>query len=112
LSSNYPLLAINYNCAINNKKMRKVRAYILVEGRVQGVFFRATARDVANELGIGGWVRNRWDGKVEITVEGEEKVVKKMVDWCYQGPPGAVVTQVKVEWQPYQGEFNRFSIRY
>jgi len=92
--------------------MRKVRAYILVEGRVQGVFFRATARDVANKLAIVGWVRNRWDGKVEITVEGEEESVKKMVDWCYQGPPGAIVTKVKVEWQPYQGEFNRFSIRY
>ena len=92
--------------------MRKVRAYILVEGRVQGVFFRATARDVASNLVLGGWVRNRWDGKVEILGEGKEKEVKKMVDWCYQGPPGAVVIQAKVEWQSYQEEFNSFSIRY
>ncbi|NQS90229.1 acylphosphatase [Patescibacteria group bacterium] len=92
--------------------MRKVRAYVLVEGRVQGVFFRATARDVASNLGLGGWVRNRWDGKVEIVAEGREEEVKKMVDWCYQGPPGAVVTRAKVKWQSYQEEFNRFSIRY
>ncbi len=92
--------------------MRKVRAHVLVEGRVQGVFFRATARDVASNLGLGGWVRNRWDGKVEIVAEGKEEEVKKMVDWCYQGPPGAVVTQAKVKWQSYQEEFNRFSIRY
>jgi len=52
-------------------KMAERRVYILVEGKVQGVFFRATARDVARSLGVKGWVRNRWDRKVELVIEGD-----------------------------------------
>ncbi|RLE13968.1 acylphosphatase [Candidatus Aerophobetes bacterium] len=92
--------------------MGKKRVYILVEGRVQGVFFRATARDVARSLKVKGWVRNRWDGKVEMVVEGEEDAVNRMISWCHKGPPGAVVTGVKVERQDFKEEFDDFSIRY
>ena len=83
-----------------------------MEGKVQGVFFRATARDAARSSGVKGWIRNRWDGKVELTVEGEEEAVDKMVEWCHRGPPGALVATVEVEPQPFKGEFNSFSIRY
>jgi len=80
--------------------------------RVQGVFFRATARDVARRLGVKGWVRNRWDGKVELILEGNEDAVNKMVDWCHQGPPGALVTRVEVKPRSFKGEFDSFTIRY
>jgi len=92
--------------------MEQVRAHIIVDGRVQGVFFRATARDVARRLGVTGWVKNRWDGKVELVVEGEKKAVEKMLRWCHKGPSGAVVTNVDVKWEPFKGEFGSFSIRY
>lgn len=79
---------------------------------MQGVFFRATARDIARSLGIGGWVRNRPDGKVELVVEGDEEKVEKMITWCRKGPPGALVTDIKVKEEPFKGEFKDFAIRY
>ena len=69
---------------------------LVVEGRVQGVFFRVTARDLARSLGVTGWVKNRWDRKVELLLEGEEKAVDEMVLWCRKGPSGAVVTNVRM----------------
>jgi len=92
--------------------MKQKRVYILVRGRVQGVFFRATARDIARRLGVKGWVRNRWDGKVEMVLEGEEGAVNKMIDWCHQGPRGALVTGVEVKPEIFKGEFENFTIRY
>ena len=92
--------------------MKKVRVHLLIKGRVQGVFFRATLRDLALRLGINGWVRNLWGSGVEATLEGEEKQVKEMIDWSHQGPPGARVDEVEVDWEKHQGEFKSFSIRY
>lgn len=92
--------------------MSQKRVYLLIEGRVQGVFFRTTARDVARRLGVKGWIRNRWDGKVELILEGDEDRVNKMIDWCHQGPPGALVSGVEIKPQPFKGEFNSFTIRY
>lgn len=92
--------------------MEKKRARIVISGRVQGVFFRASAYDQALYYGIKGWVRNRPDGKVEILAEGEAKNLDAFIQWCYQGPPAARVTDVQVFWEPYQGEFDRFNIRY
>ncbi len=92
--------------------MASVRKRLIVEGYVQGVFFRATTQDKARELRISGWARNRWDGSVEVVAEGEESRVAELVRWCHKGPPGASVTRVQVEEEPYQGEFDGFSIRY
>jgi acylphosphatase len=76
-----------------------VRVRVVVSGRVQGVFFRASCSDEARRRGVGGWVRNLPDGRVEAAFEGEEPQVAAMVDWCRHGPPGArvdaVVTQVE-----------------
>ncbi|MCD6083507.1 acylphosphatase [Candidatus Aerophobetes bacterium] len=92
--------------------MSKVRAYVLISGRVQGVFFRSSAREQAYRLRVNGWIRNRWDGQVEAVFEGEEEDVLKMIEWCHKGPPGALVEDVKVRWEEYKGEFNTFFIRY
>lgn len=92
--------------------MAKARRRLIVEGYVQGVFFRASTQDKARELQVSGWVRNRWDGTVEVLAEGEESRVTQLIAWCQEGPPGARVTGVRVEEEAYQGEFGGFAIRY
>jgi len=94
-----------------NKDGKKVRVHLLISGRVQGVAFRYYTQDIAQSLGIKGWVRNCWDGKVEIVMEGEEDRVKELIDWCYQGPGSAIVEKVDVEWEEYREEFITFGIR-
>ena len=94
-----------------NKDGKKVRAHLLISGIVQGVAFRYYTQDITKSLGVKGWVRNCWDGKVEIVVEGEEGKVKKLINWCYQGPGSAIVEKIDIEWEKYRGEFNSFGIR-
>lgn len=89
-----------------------VRAHLVIRGRVQGVWFRASTRDRARELGVTGWVRNRPDGSVEVVAEGGRERMQRLITWCHQGPEGALVTDVEVEWQAYRGEFREFSVRY
>ena len=92
--------------------MAEIRRHLIVEGYVQGVFFRASTQEKAEELQVSGWVRNRWDGTVEILAEGEQGRVAELIRWCQKGPPGAGVTQVQVEEEPYTGEFKGFRIVY
>ncbi|HEX68351.1 acylphosphatase [Candidatus Calescamantes bacterium] len=89
-----------------------VRAHLIISGIVQGVFFRSSMKRMADILKVKGWVKNRWDGKVEAVVEGEEEAVKKLIEWAHKGPPYARVDKVEVEWEDYTGEFDNFSIRY
>ena len=89
-----------------------IRAHVLIEGRVQGVFFRAETRTVARQYDLTGWVKNRYDGSVETVFEGEEENVEKAVQWCHKGPPHALVTNVTVTREPYAGEFKSFAISY
>jgi len=90
----------------------KVRANILVSGRVQGVFFRSETQDEAIRRGVTGWVRNLPDGRVEAVLEGEKENVEKVIDFCKRGPPGAKVIKVDVDWQNFTGEFKNFTIKY
>jgi len=92
--------------------MPDIQAHVIVSGRVQGVFFRSGTEDMANELGLKGWVRNLPDGRVEAVFEGDEKKVRKMVEWCRKGPRFANVTGVEVEFKKVDGEFNDFKIQY
>ncbi|MDD5452120.1 MAG: acylphosphatase [Desulfovibrionales bacterium] len=89
-----------------------VRAHVIINGRVQGVFFRYSTQEEATRLGLKGWVKNRHDGQVEAVFEGDEPTVEKMLKWCHQGPPHAVVNKVDVNWEDYKGESDRFDIRY
>ncbi len=75
------------------------RAHVLVRGRVQGVFFRATCAERARSLGISGWVRNLPDGRVEAIFQGAEERVRSMVRWCHEGPPHAAVGEVRLVWE-------------
>jgi acylphosphatase len=76
----------------------RTRAHVLVSGRVQSVYFRATTRDEARETGVDGWVRNRSDGRVEAVFEGAEEAVESMVAFCREGSPAASVDDVEVEY--------------
>jgi acylphosphatase len=88
------------------------RAHVIVQGRVQGVYYRAAARDQARRLNLSGWARNCPDGSVELVVEGEKRRIEQLIAWCHQGPPAAVVTQVEVEWQTATGEFEGFFVKH
>jgi len=85
------------------------RAQVIVRGSVQGVFFRAEARDRARSLSLGGWVRNVPDGTVEAVFEGDDDRVESVVEWCRRGPQGAHVDDVEVTWLEPEGE-QSFSI--
>lgn len=90
----------------------KMRCHIFVSGRVQGVFFRATTEQMANLLGVKGWVRNTKDGKVELIVEGEKEKLEELIKWLRRGPILARVDNLEIDWQEYKGEFEEFKIRY
>jgi acylphosphatase len=92
--------------------MMKKRLHVTVSGRVQGVFFRASAREAAFERGLRGWVRNLPDGRVEALFEGPEGKLSEMLEWCRQGPPGALPESVEASWEEFQGEFRDFRITY
>jgi acylphosphatase len=70
---------------------------IIVRGKVQGVFFRASAKEVAFRMGVYGFVRNELDGSVFIAAEAESSVLDQFVEWCYRGPDQAKVTAVEVQ---------------
>jgi len=92
--------------------MVKIRFQVYISGIVQGVFFRANMRKKAIELGLRGFVRNLDDGCVYAVVEGEETSVRRLVEWCKEGPSGAMVKDVKVKSEEYRGEFQSFKIVY
>ena len=88
------------------------RVRVVIEGRVQGVFFRASTRDEARARGLTGWVRNLPDGRVAALFEGDRRMVENMLAWCRQGPPYSYVAHVEVEWQPALGDMTDFRIVY
>ena len=80
------------------------RIRVIVDGRVQGVFFRARTREMAISLGVTGWVRNLPDGRVEAVFEGAEGAVDNAVGWVSHGPERAVVTSVEAFAEQPEGE--------
>jgi len=81
-----------------------VRYRVVVSGRVQGVWYRESCRRVAQELGVGGWVRNNADGTVEAVIEGGSAPVDALLDWMRAGPPHAVVVGFEHHEEPPVGE--------
>jgi acylphosphatase len=78
----------------DHRPMRRVRVHL--SGRVQGVFFRASCAERAEELGLAGWIRNVAGGGVEAVFEGTESAVEQMVGWCREGPPLARVDRFDI----------------
>ncbi len=89
-----------------------IRRHVIISGRVQGVCFRAFARDEARKLGVKGWVRNLPDGNVESVVEGDPSAVDQMIKWFHQGPPYGTVTKVSVWDEPIKEHYTDFEILY
>lgn len=88
-----------------------VRVRVIVEGRVQGVFYRDSCCREARRLGVRGSVRNRADRSVEVVAEGPRDRVDQLLDWCRHGPPSAVVSKVSVTDEPPRAE-REFRIDY
>jgi acylphosphatase len=84
--------------------------FIRVTGKVQGVYYRASARQAAEELQLTGWIKNTRDGSVEAAVSGSPDAIEQFVAWCRKGPSGARVTQVVSEPMPEQ-MFESFEVR-
>jgi acylphosphatase len=89
---------------------KSVRAHVFISGRVQGVGFRWNTQTMAQRLGLTGWVRNLWDGRVEAVFEGPETIVGQAVQWCHHGQRPASVEDVKVNYETHRGEFNHFRV--
>ena len=83
-----------------------------IRGRVQGVFYRASARHEAERLGLAGWVRNCPDGAVELVAQGPRPLCEELLRYCYEGPPGARVDEIEVTWGEASSEYSRFDVRY
>jgi len=88
-----------------------VRKKVLIQGVVQGVFFRASTQSRAKELGLVGWVKNKPNGSVEAIFEGTADRVEDMIKWCRQGPSEANVTDVKITPEAVTSKCNGFEIR-
>jgi acylphosphatase len=86
--------------------------HAIVQGRVQGVYFRAFAARRATELGLTGYARNLADGTVEVWAEGEREQLKRLIGHLESGPPAARVQKVVTEWSEYTGEYKGFNVKY
>ncbi|MBW2306897.1 MAG: acylphosphatase [Deltaproteobacteria bacterium] len=89
----------------------RVRAHVVISGRVQGVFFRAETQAMAIQRGLSGWVRNLPDGRVEAVFEGEKDAVDRAIAWCRHGPRHARVDDTDVRWEEEISECQGFKVR-
>lgn len=92
--------------------MEKVRAKLLLDGRVQGVSFRYYTQRRAAELGLTGFVRNLSDGRVEAVFEGDKASIEAMLTWCQTGSPSARVDSIAVRYEEADGRFSGFNVRH
>ncbi len=92
---------------------RKRRVRVFISGKVQGVFFRASTRDEALRIGgITGWVRNLWDGRVEVLAEGDESQIDRLLEWLAKGPPAARVDHLETARETPKNDLSEFRVRY
>jgi len=87
-------------------------ARVIVSGRVQGVFFRASTRDAATRHFVRGFVRNLPGRQVEAVLQGDRAAVENVIAFLREGPPGAVVTDIAVEWRDSTASYEGFHVRY
>ena len=92
--------------------MVQKRIHIFVTGRVQGVFFRQSARVMAIKNNVNGWVSNLDDGRVEIVAEGEKQNIDKLVNWCKTGPANSRVDEFELSEENSTDQFKNFEVKY
>jgi acylphosphatase len=88
-----------------------LRLHAVVAGHVQGVGFRYFVQETALDLNLTGWVRNRWNGDVEVLAEGDRQALAKLSAALQRGPRSAYVIDVRENYKPATGEFSRFTVR-
>ncbi len=88
------------------------RLHAVVSGVVQGVYFRSATESAAEQLGLTGWVKNLANGSVEVVAEGPRPALPELLAFLRQGPPGARVTNVRVDWSAATGDFRLFEVRW
>ncbi|BDC35435.1 acylphosphatase [Candidatus Methanoliparum sp. LAM-1] len=88
------------------------RAKIIVQGKVQGVFYRVFTQKNALKLGLKGWTRNLPNGDVEIICEGDKESIEELIKKLWEGPPLSKVDNVEICWEEYKSEFKDFTIKY
>ena len=88
------------------------RIHVFVNGRVQGVFFRANTRAEAKRLGLKGWVKNLPSGSVELVAEGPSQAVNELISWCHKGPDYSRVDKVEFHEETPREKYDDFSVRF
>ena len=88
------------------------RAYLIIHGIVQGVFFRANVKKKALELGLKGYAKNMKDGTVEIVVEGSEDKLNELIDFCRNSPGASAVSKIDAKIESSKNEFLDFEIKH
>lgn len=83
--------------------------HLIISGKVQGVYYRATAKETADKLGLRGWVKNTREGNVEIMANGSAEAVRQFIDWCRLGPPKAMVDDIAIT-EKEEMQFSGFSV--
>ena len=92
--------------------MAVARFRAIISGEVQGIGYRAYVQYHASRLGASGFVRNDWDGTVEVVAEGQREALDTLIDKLHNGPRGASVSRVDLLWSEPNGEFRYFGVRY
>lgn len=90
--------------------MKQKRTRVLISGLVQGVNFRYFTRRTAEQFNVKGWVRNLPGGEVEGLFEGRESDLRRLIEWCQEGPAAAQVDSVAIDWEEAKGEFSTFEV--
>ncbi|MBY4677103.1 acylphosphatase [Marinobacterium arenosum] len=91
--------------------MAQICIHAFITGRVQGVWFRQSTKEQAEQHGLTGWVRNLPDGRVEALLQGDERGVRQVEAWLNQGPPLATVAEVQSELVDQMEEVDGFEVR-
>ena len=86
--------------------------HLIIKGRVQGVYYRQSTKQKAEELGVYGVVKNLENGDVDVVAEGEEDKLNLLLDWCWKGPEKAEVKDISVKWRQAENKCNFFSIEH
>lgn len=90
----------------------KIRVHLTIHGKVQGVYYRAFTKELADSLGLKGWVKNLPNRCVEAIFEGEKEIIEMAINKCREGPPYSMVTNIEIKWEDNLEGFNDFRIRY
>jgi acylphosphatase len=98
------------NSTLDDNEKTSVR--LLVNGKVQGVYFRLNMQEIAKKNSVFGWVRNLTDGSVEALLEGNKDGVDKVIEWSKKGPDNARVDDLKIDSLQYEGKFVDFVIQH